>query len=466
MEGRFDHNVELVISAPELDLTLPEDSIYAREVSLQDLGVLHTGCDLSGPLSLRLDTISPRFGTRYKAIRDEILRVVSQQEEDEHRSQSDPTEGIYIDGKYKCRSKVLVIKCYLVTGAHLYESPDNANVPEGPSSEHDHPYVTENSNEQHETTTEGHVGDVDTSNTYKHDVSEPQQAESEVDAEADDYDEGASGEYTVYNEYVEGPIGDNEETYEGAEEYSREAGEEAEEGYEGVDAEEAYDENQESKAETTHLKDGTAVDHSLDHEGADGPSETSDTYGPVDGYSEDASNDEASAANPPREHALKPSTRHAPLEDHTHIHAATSTHGIVVDGPSVLDTNEATSPVSPPPAEIFPDAEPLLSEAGPSRSVTPRVITHVEHVIAYEDTVDDDDEEQYTGVSSQTVPTNPSMNGSRAASTASKRSYDEHERDQLEDADSWQTTLSKYLRGPHYAFFTPPTGETKRLKVD
>ena len=62
--------------------------------------MLHTGCDLSGPLSLRLDTLSPRFGTRYKAIRDEIVRVVSQQEEDERRSQLEPTEALYIDSEY------------------------------------------------------------------------------------------------------------------------------------------------------------------------------------------------------------------------------------------------------------------------------------------------------------------------------------------------------------------------------
>lgn len=77
-----------------------QDNVNAREVSLHDLGVLHTGCDLSGPLSLRLDTISPRFGTRYKAIRDEIVRVVSQQEEDEQRSELESTEVLCADGKY------------------------------------------------------------------------------------------------------------------------------------------------------------------------------------------------------------------------------------------------------------------------------------------------------------------------------------------------------------------------------
>ncbi|KAF8522101.1 hypothetical protein BU17DRAFT_44904, partial [Hysterangium stoloniferum] len=68
------------------------DNIHAREVSLHDLGILHAGCDLSGPLSLRLDTISPRFGTRYRAIRDEIVRVVS--EDDERHDELEPVTNL------------------------------------------------------------------------------------------------------------------------------------------------------------------------------------------------------------------------------------------------------------------------------------------------------------------------------------------------------------------------------------
>ena len=55
------------------DLPL-QDNIYAREVTLHELNVLHDGIDLSGPLRLRLSA-NPRFVTRYHALREQISQL-------------------------------------------------------------------------------------------------------------------------------------------------------------------------------------------------------------------------------------------------------------------------------------------------------------------------------------------------------------------------------------------------------
>ena len=44
-------------------------------MTLHDLNVLHDGADLSGPLRIRLRSVSPRFITRYNALRDQIARL-------------------------------------------------------------------------------------------------------------------------------------------------------------------------------------------------------------------------------------------------------------------------------------------------------------------------------------------------------------------------------------------------------
>ncbi|KAI0057102.1 hypothetical protein BV25DRAFT_1995146 [Artomyces pyxidatus] len=66
---------EMVVDAYDLQLAISEDNIYAREVSLHDLNVLHDGSDLTGPLRIRLRTITPRFIDRYHSLRDQIARL-------------------------------------------------------------------------------------------------------------------------------------------------------------------------------------------------------------------------------------------------------------------------------------------------------------------------------------------------------------------------------------------------------
>ncbi|KAJ6500433.1 hypothetical protein C8R45DRAFT_820687, partial [Mycena sanguinolenta] len=66
---------ELVLDAYDLQLVISEDNLYAREVTLHDLNVLHDGSDITGPLRLRLKSVIPRFIIRYRLLQDQVSRL-------------------------------------------------------------------------------------------------------------------------------------------------------------------------------------------------------------------------------------------------------------------------------------------------------------------------------------------------------------------------------------------------------
>ncbi|KAL4262937.1 hypothetical protein AB1N83_000770 [Pleurotus pulmonarius] len=66
---------ELILDAYDLQLAVSEDNVYAREVTLHDLNVIHDGSDIAGPLRLRLRSFAPRFAFRYHQLRDQIARL-------------------------------------------------------------------------------------------------------------------------------------------------------------------------------------------------------------------------------------------------------------------------------------------------------------------------------------------------------------------------------------------------------
>ena len=49
--------------------------MYAREVTLHDLNVLHDVSGIEGLLRMRLYTSTPRFITRYQYLQDEVSRL-------------------------------------------------------------------------------------------------------------------------------------------------------------------------------------------------------------------------------------------------------------------------------------------------------------------------------------------------------------------------------------------------------
>lgn len=92
------HSAELVLQAVDLALTITEvdfsssklswqmsliifdqDNIYAREVSLHDLNMLHDASGILGPLRTRLCTSSPRFIARYQQLQENVSRLQLEQ---------------------------------------------------------------------------------------------------------------------------------------------------------------------------------------------------------------------------------------------------------------------------------------------------------------------------------------------------------------------------------------------------
>ncbi|KAG1774269.1 hypothetical protein EV702DRAFT_1047835 [Suillus placidus] len=66
---------ELVMDAYDLQLAMWEDNVYAHEISLHDLNVLHDGSDFTGPLRIHLRSAIPRFILRYRLLQEQISRL-------------------------------------------------------------------------------------------------------------------------------------------------------------------------------------------------------------------------------------------------------------------------------------------------------------------------------------------------------------------------------------------------------
>ncbi|KAJ3993852.1 hypothetical protein F5050DRAFT_1896984 [Lentinula boryana] len=66
---------ELILDAYDLEFTISEDNIFARETSLHDLNVLHDGLGFTGPLRLRLQLVNSRFIIRYRTLQEQVMRL-------------------------------------------------------------------------------------------------------------------------------------------------------------------------------------------------------------------------------------------------------------------------------------------------------------------------------------------------------------------------------------------------------
>ncbi|KAF8335063.1 uncharacterized protein EI90DRAFT_3120953 [Cantharellus anzutake] len=80
---------ELSLTSEALDLTITEDNVYSREISLNDLYSLQLGCEIDGPLIVRLDQIGSRFIMRYNAIVNEMAKVVKEESDHEEQGQGE-----------------------------------------------------------------------------------------------------------------------------------------------------------------------------------------------------------------------------------------------------------------------------------------------------------------------------------------------------------------------------------------
>ncbi|KAI0933970.1 hypothetical protein AcV5_005969 [Taiwanofungus camphoratus] len=92
-------DAELVLDAYDLQLVIAEDNVHVHEVTLHDLNVLHDGVDLFGPLRLRLQASSPRFISRYNALRDQIARLDLAAGDDKNLNDENLPYGQYEQGE-------------------------------------------------------------------------------------------------------------------------------------------------------------------------------------------------------------------------------------------------------------------------------------------------------------------------------------------------------------------------------
>ncbi|KAK0502799.1 hypothetical protein EDD18DRAFT_606925 [Armillaria luteobubalina] len=76
LSGAIDlSTAELVLDAHDLQLVISEDNKYASEVTLHELNIIHDVSEISGPLRLRLHTVTPRFIVRYRQLQDQVARL-------------------------------------------------------------------------------------------------------------------------------------------------------------------------------------------------------------------------------------------------------------------------------------------------------------------------------------------------------------------------------------------------------
>ncbi|KAA1474827.1 hypothetical protein DENSPDRAFT_390375 [Dentipellis sp. KUC8613] len=92
---------EMILDAYDLQLVVSEDNIYAREVTLHDLNILHDGTDFTGPLRIRLRFNMPRFIGRYHLLRDQISRLNLAEDGEEVYSQGGPNYEDVHEGSYQ-----------------------------------------------------------------------------------------------------------------------------------------------------------------------------------------------------------------------------------------------------------------------------------------------------------------------------------------------------------------------------
>ncbi|GAB00063.1 hypothetical protein E5Q_06766 [Mixia osmundae IAM 14324] len=83
----YDEQLEMTICIDDLDIQIPEDNVYTRELSLYDLERLHRGCDLPGRLRLTIAE-SPRLVFRFNTLADYMANSLGDSAEE-----SSPVEG-------------------------------------------------------------------------------------------------------------------------------------------------------------------------------------------------------------------------------------------------------------------------------------------------------------------------------------------------------------------------------------
>ncbi len=90
----LDESQELHLAFPDLDLEISEDNFYCREITLDDLGQLHSGLGLATSLHIEVSE-RPRFITKYNDLAQQVAGLLGHQlqhESDDSEAEADTAE--------------------------------------------------------------------------------------------------------------------------------------------------------------------------------------------------------------------------------------------------------------------------------------------------------------------------------------------------------------------------------------
>lgn len=235
---------ELVMEFPELQLTVGEDNIYARDVTLADLARLHQGLGLEESMHVKI-TEDVRFISQYNLLADQVATLI-QQRQDQERSLDEEASD---EGEEESNAAVEAEE------QQVEEAGADA-IDHGPTEESSVAHIS--SEEQGEEAAEPSTGyqDDEADDRLQSPLEEAKPEEDEAEAVGESHSvEEEIGEYEE-----EEPEPEAVETY-------------AEQAKENEDAPSYSDEQQEEQKET--------------HQTADGDSEEGDYEEPAEGYAED-----------------------------------------------------------------------------------------------------------------------------------------------------------------------------------
>ncbi|KAJ7756830.1 hypothetical protein DFH07DRAFT_919850 [Mycena maculata] len=194
---------ELVLDAYDLQLVISEDNVYAREVTLHDLNVLHDASNITGPLRLGLKLVVPRFILRYHLLQEQVSRLNLVAVGDEQEASDSQTQDHEQSGSIKEQDEEPQPEDVRETTLPAENSAQPANPPSIPAQE----YQDGESKEEHKVS----ASETETS------VQRPEGPHEDIEknAGAEEYAEtpektGGEGEGEGYGEKLQHEVDDAE----------------------------------------------------------------------------------------------------------------------------------------------------------------------------------------------------------------------------------------------------------------
>ncbi|KAK0197574.1 hypothetical protein F5146DRAFT_52264 [Armillaria mellea] len=214
LSGAIDlSTTELVLDAHDLQLVISEDNKYASEVTLHELNIIHDVSEISGPLRLRLHTVTPRFILRYRQLQDQVARLqlgtdeaFYTADEENKQNQSEETRDVNEESVQEQQYEETEEEQHADAGHDQEGIPgaeDEPYVEDGEQHSEEapaEPSIQSESIEYLEERPEDHVEDQP--DEQKHDEDQPA-ADEPTFTTHDEYEDDADGDYEYYGEAPE-----------------------------------------------------------------------------------------------------------------------------------------------------------------------------------------------------------------------------------------------------------------------